>query len=222
MPCPSLKPSPNCPSTWPPRLCAPLAAAPAKRPSAGFGLAQTSRIANRTRARLQVPLKVLHMTQELEGGCLCGKVRFRTSQAPMRTLACHCKFCQRVTGSSYFAESMFPMDAVSFSGEPLSRYEHVSEGSKKKVFVHFCPNCGTTVSLTFERWPDVRGISRGCYDDPNAVTVSSHIWTQSAQHGTALPAGVDCFAGARMSLEGQPEPATRHSAPAMARTQIDA
>jgi hypothetical protein len=148
-------------------------------------------------------------------------VRFRTNRAPMRTLACHCKFCQRVTGSSYFAESMFPMNAVSFSGGALSQYEHVSEGSNKRVYVHFCPSCGTTVSLTFERWPDVRGISRGCYDDPNAVTVSSHIWTESAQTGTALPEGVECFARARMSLDGQPEQSIRYAVPVMARSQGD-
>jgi len=162
------------------------------------------------------------MANELVGGCLCGKVRFRTNQAPMRTLACHCKFCQRMTGSSYFAESMFPMDAVSFNDGSLSHYEHISEGSKKKVFVHFCSNCGTTVSLTFERWPDIRGISRGCYDDPNAVEVSSHIWTQSSQTGTALPEGVDCFAAARATLDGQPELSVRHSAPVMAHPSSDA
>lgn len=157
------------------------------------------------------------MTDELEGGCLCGKVRFRTTRAPLRTMACHCRFCQRVTGSAYFAESMFAMDAVSFSGGRMSRYAHVSEGSGRKVFVHFCPDCGTTVSLTFERWPDVRGISRGGYDDPDAVAVSSHIWTRSAQTGTAVPDGVDCFAGARATPDGQPQPSVRHPAPALAR-----
>ena len=161
------------------------------------------------------------MAEELEGGCLCGRVRFRTTQAPLRTLACHCTFCQKVTGSSYFAESMFPMDAVLFNTEKLSRYEHLSDASNKKVFVHFCPNCGTTVSLTFERWPDIRGISRGCYDDPNAVAVSSHIWTRSAQTGTALPEGVECFAKARMTLDGQAEPSIWHASAVMARMGSD-
>ena len=135
----------------------------------------------------------------------------------MRTLACHCTFCQKVTGSSYFAESMFPMDAVRFNSGKMTSYEHLSDGSNKKVFVHFCSRCGTTVSLTFERWPEIRGISRGCYDDPNAVTVSSHIWTRSAQSGTALPEGVDCFAGARITLDGKAEPSLRHASPVMAR-----
>lgn len=156
------------------------------------------------------------MSSELEGGCLCGRVRFRTDGAPTRTMACHCTFCQRATGSSYFAESMFAMDAVVFNGGPLSSYGHTSDESGKKVFVHFCPHCGTTVSLTFERWPDVRGIARGCYDDPSAVTVSSHIWTRSAPTGTALPAGVDCFERARTSLDGQAQAPTRHASPVMA------
>ena len=159
------------------------------------------------------------MTHELEGGCLCGRVRFRTTQPPLRTLACHCTFCQRVTGSSYFAESLFAMNAVTLNDGPLSSYAHISDGSGKKVFVHFCPNCGTSVSLTFERWPDIRGISRGCYDDPDAVEVTSHIWTRSAQTGTALPANVDCFARARAGVDGQAEPLTRHSVPVMARVK---
>ena len=158
------------------------------------------------------------MSSALEGGCLCGQVRFKTSQAPLRTMACHCRFCQRVTGSSYYAESMFPMDAVTFNGGALSSYEHVSDTSHKKVFVHFCPRCGTTVSLTFERWPDIRGISRGCYDDPNAAPLTSHIWTRSAQAETALPQDVECFVKARMTLDGQAEPATVHTVPVMAKT----
>jgi hypothetical protein len=156
------------------------------------------------------------MAEELEGGCLCGRVRFRTTQAPLRTFACHCTFCQKVTGSSYFAESMFPMNAVVFNTGKLNGYEHLSDGSNKKVFVHFCPNCGTTVSLTFERWPEMRGIARGSYDDPNAVSVTSHIWTRSAQTGTALPKGVECFSKARMTIEGQAESSTRHATPTMA------
>lgn len=157
------------------------------------------------------------MSTLLAGGCLCGQVRFTAKQAPLRTFVCHCTFCQRVTGSSFYAESIFPMEAVQFNGGELRQYEHVSDGSGKKVFVQFCPTCGTTVGLTFERWPDMRAISRGCYDDPNAVDISSHIWTRSAQTGVALPPGVDCFAQARASLDGQPEVANRHAAPVMAR-----
>lgn len=153
----------------------------------------------------------------LQGGCLCGKVRFTVSQPPLRTFACHCTFCQRVTGSAFYAESIFQRDAIQFNDGELRQYAHVSDGSQKKVFVHFCPVCGTTVGLTFERWPDMQAISRGCYDDPNAVDISSHIWTRSAQTGVVLPALVDCFAEARASLDGQPAQPARHETPVLAR-----
>ena len=155
------------------------------------------------------------MTTDIQGGCLCGKVRFTATQPPLRTFACHCTFCQKLTGSSFYAESLFDNDAVAFNEGPLKQFEHTSDGSGKKVYVHFCPTCGTTVGLTFERWPTIRALSRGCYDDPNAVEISSHIWTRSAQTGVALPSNVDCFAMARATLEGQALPANRYTAPVM-------
>ena len=131
-------------------------------------------------------------------------------------MTCHCTFCQRMTGSSFYAELLFELDAVEFNGGPLQQYEHLSDGSGQKVVVHFCPHCGTTVGLTFERWPQYRAISRGCYDNPNAVEITSNIWTRSAQTGVALPADVDCFATARATLDGRPEPSTRFDQPVMA------
>ena len=153
------------------------------------------------------------MTEPREGGCLCGAVRYTATGEPMRTNVCHCRFCQRVTGSTSAALVSFPLDAVQFRGEPMARYAHTSEGSGKSVFVHFCPRCGTTVTLTFERWPDARAIARGTLDDPNSVTIASHIWTDSAQTGIVLPAATDCFGAARTSLDGTPLPATRYDEP---------
>jgi hypothetical protein len=157
------------------------------------------------------------MSMTLEGGCLCGQVRFTVNQAPLRTFVCHCTFCQRVTGSAFYAESIFRNEAVQFNGGELRQYAHVSDGSGKQVYVQFCPTCGTTVGLGFERWPDLRAISRGCYDDPNAVQISSHIWTRSAQTGVVLPAQIDCFEQARASLDGVPAQAARHEAPVLGR-----
>jgi hypothetical protein len=157
------------------------------------------------------------MSHVLQGGCLCGTIRFQANRPPLRTLACHCTFCQRLTGSSFYAESLYERDAVEINEGELRQFEHRSDGSGKKVYVHFCPNCGTTVGLTFERWPDIRAISRGCYDDPNAVEIAANIWTRSAQTGVALPSGIDCFDMARADLDGQAQPCIRYTVPVMAR-----
>lgn len=152
------------------------------------------------------------MAEVHEGGCLCGSVRYQASGPALRTLACHCRFCQRMTGSTLYAESMFPLNAVEFKGT-LSVYDHRSETSGKTVHLHFCPRCGTTVTLTFERWPEYRAVSRGTFDDPNWVDIGAHIWTDSAQSGVVLPAGTDCYRHGRAKLDGTPEEPTRHSVP---------
>lgn len=162
------------------------------------------------------------MTSDLEGGCLCGNIRFRATQAPLRTLVCHCTFCQWMTGSSSYAESLFPIDAVEFTSGQPRKYAHTSDESGKKVYVEFCANCGTTLGLTFQRWPELRAISRGCYDDPNAVSVTANIWARSAQSGVALPSGIDCYSGARATLDGLPERPVRYETPVMAAAANDA
>ena len=158
------------------------------------------------------------MSTSLSGGCLCGKVRFRTSQMPLRTLSCHCTFCQRMTGTSFYTEPIFPSDAIEFNDGKIETYVHTSDESGKSVHVLFCPVCGTSIGLTFDRWPHLRAISRGCLDEPNRVEVTANIWTRSAQSGVALPSGVSCFATALSNLEGQPNPSIKHPAPVMART----
>ena len=156
-----------------------------------------------------------------EGGCMCGSVRYRANGPALRTLVCHCHACQKMTGSSFYAQSTFPIDAVEFSGT-LNVYEYCSETSRKKVQVHFCAKCGTTVTLTFERWAQFRGISRGTFDDPNWVDVESHIWTESAQSGVVLPAETDCYRHARSTLDGAPEIPERLSRPAPVVRRSDA
>ncbi len=122
-----------------------------------------------------------------------------------------------MTGSTSYAESLFAIDAVQFEGGAMSQYDHTSDSSGKRVHVHFCPSCGTTVSLSFERWPDFRALSRGTFDEPDWVSINAQIWTRSAQTGVALPSNTDCFAKARHTMNGEPEVPERFETPVMVR-----
>lgn len=155
------------------------------------------------------------MSEVHEGGCLCGAVRYRAQGPAMRTLVCHCRFCQRVTGSTSYAESMFPLDAVEFTGT-MKVYSHRSATSGKAVNLHFCPTCATPLTLTFDRWPEYRAISRGTFDDPDWVSIGAHIWIESAQTGVVLPADTDCYRQARVTLDGAPEVPARFAVPVLA------
>jgi hypothetical protein len=95
-----------------------------------------------------------------QGGCLCGAIRYATQAEPMRVTYCHCKFCQRATGSAYMVEPIFHKSSIGIiSGKPAT-YTQASEGSGKQVTINFCSTCGTKLFLGFERFPDVVALCR--------------------------------------------------------------
>ena len=141
-----------------------------------------------------------------EGGCLCGAVRFAASAQPMRVAVCHCRFCQRNTGTAYLVEPVFAKTEFEITSGTPTTYDVVSEGSGKRVTVHFCGTCGARVLLTFERFADVVGTFGGSFDHPNRLGLTSdivrHLFTGSAQDGTVLPAGVPLFHEHAFRLDG--------------------
>ena len=126
-----------------------------------------------------------------EGGCLCGGIRYRTTANPTRVTFCHCRFCQRATGSAYLVETVFQRDDLEIVKGSPTTYDHRSEGSGKLVTINFCANCGTKIYFGFERFPDVIGIFGGTFDNPNwyerTPENSKHIFLEVAQHGTIIP-----------------------------------
>lgn len=143
-----------------------------------------------------------------EGGCLCGGLRYRTTTEPVRITICHCKFCQRATGSAYFVEPIFERGAFEIVTGAPKEFAHRSEGSGKQVFVNFCGDCGTKIFLGFERWPDLVGIYAGTFDDPNWFEMradnAKHIFLDSAREGTILPPGIATFRQHATENDGTP------------------
>ena len=39
--------------------------------------------------------------KKIEGGCLCGQVRYEINNAPLFTSICHCKNCQKQCGTAF-------------------------------------------------------------------------------------------------------------------------
>ena len=143
-----------------------------------------------------------------EGSCLCGTVKYAVHAHPTRVTMCHCKFCQRATGGAYLVEPIFENTDFEILYGNTKIYEHVSEGSGKLVYVHFCERCGTKLFLRFERFPDVTGVYGGTFDDPNWFDKTSkdakHIFLDVAQHGTIIPAGMNTFKEHATTADGTP------------------
>ncbi len=133
------------------------------------------------------------MSEAHEGGCLCGAVRYRVTGDPVAAAVCHCKLCQRRTGSACGISIYFEDSNVEFMGESLKPYEYRSDESHRKVITEFCDSCGSTVTWTAEMFPGRRGISGGTFDDPDWFHIKRHIWTNSAQRWMELPADIETF-----------------------------
>jgi len=131
------------------------------------------------------------MTSPREGGCVCGAVRYRVKNAPFRTGVCHCKFCQRRTGSAFGVGVYFRKDDFELLQGELESYEHRSDESSRWLKMEFCPKCGTTVTWMLELFPDGRGVAGGSFDDPGWLRIERHTWTRSKQHWVPIPPGVE-------------------------------
>ncbi len=76
------------------------------------------------------------LTLPAEGGCRCGKVRFRISAAPLLTMACHCRGCQRMSSSAYSLSAAIPTNAFEVTqGEPVIGGLH---GADQHYFCEYC------------------------------------------------------------------------------------
>ena len=83
------------------------------------------------------------------GGCLCGNVRYTVPSAPLATVICHCRHCQRQAGSAFSVVAVFARSEVRIEGA-LSTFEDRGT-SGQKVYRQFCANCGSPVLTDTER-----------------------------------------------------------------------
>ena len=139
-----------------------------------------------------------------DGGCLCGDVRYRVTGQPNYQAVCHCTFCQKFTGSAFHLVVAFEKPNVEFSGKPFKTYDHRSTHHGRVLTLQFCPRCGTTVGLNFERFPTFQSICGSTFDDPNWYKIERHIFTGTALHWMTYSPDVDLFEDHSIGLDGSP------------------
>jgi hypothetical protein len=110
----------------------------------------------------------------IEGGCLCGAVRYRALGNAYGITHCHCRTCRRASGAPLVTWAGFDSDKFNFTqGQP------VSYRSSKEVVRTFCGRCGT--ALTYRRLdlPESVDLTLGSMDDPEQLNPQDHTWTES-------------------------------------------
>lgn len=110
-------------------------------------------------------------TKIMNGGCMCGSVRYETSGEPFLVNHCHCRSCRKHNGAAVVTLAGFKSDQVTFKGDERQFYR-----SSPGVNRAFCGKCGTP--LTWEGDGGDLGpifeIHISTFDDPNALVPTAH------------------------------------------------
>jgi len=81
----------------------------------------------------------------MTGGCSCGKPRYTVDAEPLFSAVCHCKTCQKQTGSAFRIVVAAPRAAVSLEGAHRT-YTRMRD-SGQQVINRFCTDCGSTAVI---------------------------------------------------------------------------
>ena len=125
----------------------------------------------------------------LDGGCACGKVRFRMEAAPIITHCCHCRLCQAASGSAFALNSMIETEHVTvLHGAPES-----VEGLRGWTSVR-CPDCQTGMwSHHPHLGAAIAFIGVGQLDEGERLPPEAHYFTRSKHPWVTLPPEVIAF-----------------------------
>ena len=121
--------------------------------------------------------------------CACGALRLTLNQPPQLTALCHCFACQLRTGAPFSSNAFYSIDCVEICGTS-TEFIRTAE-SRRKVRMHFCPTCGSTVYWELSGFPDVIAVAIGAFADPGFPQPKISVYERSRHGWAAMPAGVE-------------------------------
>ncbi len=131
-----------------------------------------------------------HETNHSDGGCTCRFVRYRMTGKPLFVHCCHCRWCQRETGSAFALNAMIEAERVRvLEGEVEAIPTPSLSGKGQKI--SRCPKCRVALWSNYAGAGDaVRFVRVGTLDEPDMMPPDIHIFTSSKQPRVALSAGI--------------------------------
>ncbi len=109
-----------------------------------------------------------------EGGCLCGALRYGSSAEPLGVGYCHCRMCQKLSGSTVLPWVSFSPGSFSYTKGSPKIYTSSNWGRRE-----FCAECGSQIAFRTTDTEDTVEINVGTLDDPESVTPQYHVWCSS-------------------------------------------
>lgn len=123
----------------------------------------------------------------IEGGCLCGSVRYTSDAEPALIVNCYCRTCRKNSGSTHSYNVGLPAGSVTVTGDTATHYEDHSGASGQPFLRHFCSRCGSHFMSEGPAYDGVVFIKAGTLDDPSGAVPHTHIWVEEKLDWVALP-----------------------------------
>jgi|SRR5579872_3068680 len=134
------------------------------------------------------------MTDTIEGGCRCGRVRYRVALPRLPNVyACHCRDCQTWSGSAFSLQFFLPEAQLEVTGDP-ALFELTSDDGARISRQRACPTCFTRVYNTNSARPGAAGVRAGTLDRSDELRIAAHIWTRRKLDGIDIPGDVPAWA----------------------------
>ena len=124
-----------------------------------------------------------------EGGCTCRHVRYRMTTKPLFVHCCHCRWCQRETGSAFVLNAMIEAERVDLMSGDVDIVDTPSASGRGQK-ISRCPKCRVAVWSNYAGAGDlIRFVRVGTLDEPDRLPPDIHIFTMSKQPWVVLPDG---------------------------------
>ncbi len=120
------------------------------------------------------------MTDKFGGACMCGAVRYKCKSEPAATVVCHCRDCQKHTGSAFATAMFFLKTDVDITGE-LKSFDKKTDAGNVMTRT-FCGICGSHITEFTTGFPEHVVVHAGTLDDPTRVNPDSQCWTPRTLH----------------------------------------
>ena len=128
-----------------------------------------------------------------DGGCDCRGVRYRLHARPMFVHCCHCRWCQRETGTAFALNALIESDRVELLAGPVDLVDTPSNSGQGQRIAR-CPTCRIAVWSHYGGNGQLSFVRVGSLDDPDAFPPDIHIFTAAKQPWVVLPEGVPAVA----------------------------
>jgi len=115
------------------------------------------------------------VADQMSGGCACGRIRFTARIENDEAYLCHCRMCQRATGSISIAFKNVKQADVDWAHEP-DWYE--SSPIAKRPY---CRDCGTSLGFQFRQGSENMDLAIASFDDPSRFRPKHHFGAESMQ-----------------------------------------